>query len=56
MTPDEIKAYIKQYLAEHLSVESHTERGSYGSGDHVKVQLYLEGEEISSTYVDIPKD
>ncbi len=47
---------IKQYLRDNLRVDSRTERPMYGMGGHVTVILTLEGEQISETYLEIPKE
>lgn len=52
MSEEQIKELIKDYISKNLSIETETIRGSYGMSDTVKIKIYLEGEEVSYTYLD----
>lgn len=43
---------IKEYLKNHLKLEYETSGGVYGTNVIKEVKLLLEGEEISSIYLD----
>ena len=47
---------LKDYLSKNLKIESKTTDGRYGMAGTLEIKLMLEDEEISSTYVDIPRD
>ena len=54
MKTEEVQDIVREYLKENLTVCVITEKyyGDYGSGEgvKVKVQLFLEGEQICSEY------
>lgn len=47
-----LKEIIGDFIKNNLSIELNKDRGSYGMSDTVTVKLYLNGEEISRTYLD----
>ena len=52
MTKEELEDFIRN----NLTLETKTERLSYGMGNHVKVFLKLNNEIISEVYLDIPQE
>lgn len=47
---------VKQYLKDNLTIDSKTTRGRYGNDGHITVAIFLEGEIISQTYIEIIKE
>lgn len=52
MSPQELKSFIRNYIKENLSINTRRESVSYGSKSYTVIELKLDDETISETYLD----